>query len=105
MDEAPGYQCWIDQRMFSPYQLTRSTSPATGHPHELVDSTVFAESNLKLFVAATNVRSGKLKVFRPPRSPRQPACLGVLRCFFARSRSTAKLLDGGYMPTRRSAAD
>ena len=102
IDETPGYQM-LDAitRMFSPYQL----NPLDIHPLrdilvELVDFEGLRErSDIKLFVAATNVRTSKLKVFRTPEitvdSLLASACLPML--FRAVEINGESYWDGGYL--------
>ena len=102
MDETPGYQL-LDAitRMFSPYQL----NPLDIHPLrdilvDLVDFESLRErSDINLFVAATNVRTCKLKVFRTPEitvdSLLASACLPML--FRAVEIKGESYWDGGYL--------
>ena len=102
MDNTPGFQM-LDAvtRMFSPYQL----NPLDIHPLrdilvELVDFEGLRErADIKLFVAATNVRTCKLKVFRTPEitvdSLLASACLPVL--FRAVEINGEAYWDGGYL--------
>jgi NTE family protein len=102
MDDAPGYQM-LDAiaRMFSPYQL----NPLDLHPlrdilKELVDFDGLQQhAKIKLFVAATNVRTCKLKVFRTPEitvdTLLASACLPML--FRAVEINGESYWDGGYM--------
>jgi NTE family protein len=102
MDDTPGYQM-LDAitRMFSPYQL----NPLDIHPlrdilTELVDFQALRErSDIKLFVAATNVRTCKLKVFRTAEISAEAllasACLPML--FRAVEVNGESYWDGGYL--------
>ncbi len=102
MDDTPGFQM-LDAitRMFSPYQL----NPLDLHPlrdilNELVDfDGLRRRTEIKLFVAATNVRTCKLKVFRTPEitveSLLASACLPIL--FRAVEIKGESYWDGGYM--------
>jgi NTE family protein len=102
MDDTPGYQV-LDAvtRMFSPYQL----NPMDIHPlrdilNEMVDFEGLRErSDIKLFVAATNVRTCKLKVFRTAEitvdSLLASACLPML--FRAVEINGESYWDGGYL--------
>jgi len=102
MDETPGFQL-LDAvtRMFSPYQL----NPLDIHPLreilvDLVDFESLRErSDINLFVAATNVRTCKLKVFRTPEitvdSLLASACLPML--FRAVEINGESYWDGGYL--------
>jgi len=102
MDETPGFQM-LDAitRMFSPYQL----NPLDLHPlrdilNELVDfDGLRRQAGIKLYVAATNVRTCKLKVFRTPEitvdSLLASACLPTL--FRAVEINGESYWDGGYL--------
>ncbi len=102
MDDAPGFQI-LDAitRMFSPYQL----NPLDLHPlrdilNELVDfEGLRRQAGIKLFVAATNVRTCKLKVFRTGEisvdSLLASSCLPVL--FRAVEINGESYWDGGYL--------
>ena len=102
MDDTPGYHM-LDAitRMFSPYQL----NPLDIHPLRdiLVDLVDFdalrARPDIKLFVAATNVRTCKLKIFRTPEitidSLLASACLPIL--FRAVEINGESYWDGGYL--------
>ncbi|MDB5865529.1 MAG: Acyl transferase/acyl hydrolase/lysophospholipase [Betaproteobacteria bacterium] len=102
MDDAPGYQM-LDaiSRMFSPYQL----NPLNLHPLRDILSALIdfdglrRQANIKLFVAATNVRTCKLKVFRTAEitvdSLLASACLPML--FRAVEINGECYWDGGYM--------
>jgi NTE family protein len=102
MDDAPGFQV-LDAitRMFSPYQL----NPLDIHPlrdilNDLVDfEGLRRQAGIKLFVAATNVRTCKLKVFRTDEitvdSLLASACLPVL--FRAVEINGESYWDGGYL--------
>jgi NTE family protein len=102
MDDTLGYQL-LDAatRMFSPYQL----NPLDLHPlrdilNELVDfDGLRRRPEIKLFVAATNVRTCKLKIFRTPEitvdSLLASACLPIL--FRAVVINGESYWDGGYM--------
>jgi len=108
MDSTLGFQV-LDAvtRMFSPYDL----NPFDLHPlrdilAELVDFEGLRQrSDIKLFVAATNVRTCKLKVFRTKditvETLLASACLPLL--FRAVVRSTARATGtAATWPTRRS---
>jgi NTE family protein len=102
MDSAPAFQM-LDAftRMFSPYQL----NPLDLHPlrdilNDMVDfEGLRARADIKLFVAATNVRTCKLKVFRTPeidvRCLLASACLPML--FRAVEIGGESYWDGGYL--------
>lgn len=102
MDDTPMFQM-LDafSRMFSPYQL----NPLDLHPlrdilNELVDfDGLRQQAGIKLFVAATNVRTCKLKVFRTPEitvdSLLASACLPTM--FRAVEINGESYWDGGYL--------
>jgi len=102
MDDTLAYQM-LDAatRMFSPYQL----NPLDIHPlrdilNELVDfDGLRSRPEIKLFVAATNVRTCKLKVFRTPEITVDcllaSACLPIL--FRAVVINGESYWDGGYI--------
>ncbi len=102
MDNTPGYQM-LDAvtRMFSPYQLNPlDIQPLRDILNDLVDFEGLRErSDIKLFVAATNVRTCKLKVFRTPEitveSLLASACLPML--FRAVEINGESYWDGGYL--------
>jgi NTE family protein len=102
MDDTLGFHV-LDAvtRLFSPYQL----NPLDLHPlRDILNAIVDFEGlrrrpDIKLFVAATNVRTGKLKVFRTPEltveSLLASACLPIL--FRAVEIGDESYWDGGYM--------
>jgi NTE family protein len=102
MDQTLGFQV-LDAvtRMFSPYEL----NPFDLHPlRDILEETVDFEglrkrADIKLFVAATNVRTCKLKVFRTPEitveSLLASACLPLL--FRAVEIDGESYWDGGYL--------
>ena len=102
MDDTLGFHV-LDAvtRLFSPYQL----NPLDLHPlrdilNELVDFEGLRQHpEIKLFVAATNVRTGKLKVFRTPELSVEAllasACLPVM--FRAVEIDGESYWDGGYL--------
>ncbi len=102
MDNTPGYQM-LDAvtRMFSPYQLNPlDIQPLRDILVDLVDFEGLRErSDINLFVAATNVRTCKLKVFRTPEitvdSLLASACLPML--FRAVEINGESYWDGGYL--------
>jgi NTE family protein len=102
MDDAPGFQAVAAiTRMFSPYQL----NPLDIHPlrdilNELVDfEGLRRQVGLHLFVAATNVRTCKLRVFRTPELTADcllaSACLPIM--FRAVEINGESYWDGGYL--------
>jgi NTE family protein len=102
MDATPGFQM-LDAitRMFSPYQL----NPLDLHPlrdilNELVDfEGLRRQAGIKLYVAATNVRTCKLRIFRTPEitvdSLLASGCLPTL--FRAVEINGESYWDGGYL--------
>jgi NTE family protein len=102
MDDTLGFHV-LDAvtRLFSPYQL----NPLDLHPLrdiliEMVDfEGLRRRPDIKLFVAATNVRTGKLKVFRTPELKVEAllasACLPVM--FRAVEVDGESYWDGGYL--------
>jgi NTE family protein len=102
MDGTLGFQMFdAITRMFSPYQL----NPLDIHPvrdilNDLVDfDGLRQQTGIKLFVAATNVRTCKLKVFRTPEltvdTLLASACLPML--FRAVEINGESYWDGGYL--------
>ena len=102
MDDTLGFQVFdAVTRLFSPYQL----NPLALHPlrdilNEMVDfEGLRRRPDIKLFVAATNVRTCKLKVFRTPEitvdSLLASACLPIL--FRAIEIEGESYWDGGYL--------
>jgi len=102
MDDAPGFQM-LDAitRMFSPYQLNPlDLSPLRDILNSMVDfEGLRRHQQVKLFVAATNVRTCKLKVFRTHEITVDcllaSACLPML--FRAVEIDGESYWDGGYM--------
>src|SRR6185295_14763256 len=102
MDQTPGFQI-LDAvtRLFSPYEL----NPFDLHPLRdiLLEQVDFAglraREDIKLFVAATNVRTCKLKVFRTPEITVDcllaSACLPIM--FRAVEINGESYWDGGYL--------
>jgi NTE family protein len=102
MDDTLGFQVFdAVTRLFSPYQL----NPLALHPLrdillEMVDfEGLRSRPDIKLFVAATNVRTCRLKVFRTPEitvdSLLASACLPLL--FRAVEIDGESYWDGGYL--------
>lgn len=102
MDEAPGFQV-LDaiSRIYSPYELNPlDINPLRDILSDLVDfEGLRQQAEIKLFVAATNVRSGKLKVFRTPEISVDcllaSACLPIM--FRAVEINGESYWDGGYL--------
>jgi NTE family protein len=102
LDHSPSYAAFdLITRMLSPYQ----TNPCNYHPlervlEEVVDfDTVRRCTAVKLFICATNVRTGKIKVFDRDEVCREAilasACLPYL--FQAVEYRGEHYWDGGYM--------
>ena len=106
LDTSPFYLAFdMASRVFSPYDLNLSrTNPLHQVLAESVDFGQVASSPIRLFVTATNVHTGRGRVFRnaeltPMSCSLPPACR---RCS-ARSRSMASPIGTGATPaTRRS---
>ena len=66
-------------RVFSPYDLNpRGVNPLTTILAECIDFKRLAKAPIKLFVTATNVNTGRGRVFRNERAyARRPACVGL----------------------------
>ncbi len=102
LDHSPGYQ-WSQQvsRVLSPYQF----NPFDFNPLREVVSEVFgfdavnADTDHRLFVSATNVRTGRAKVFRQPEvtvdTLMASACLPAM--FKAVEIGGEAYWDGGYI--------
>lgn len=65
LEHSPGYQAFdLTSRMFSPYGFGPGyQNPLAGLVREFHYSAICADDGPKLFVSATNVRSGKVRVF------------------------------------------
>lgn len=102
LDYSPGYVFYdILSRLVSPYQLNPfGLNPVKGLIENLVDfEHVRHAEGIKLFVAATNVRTGKLKIFRRQEMTvdmvMASACLPFI--FQAVEIEGEAYWDGGYM--------
>lgn len=102
LDYSPGYQAMdLLMRMVSPYQLNPfNVNPLSDLVASLVDfSAVNRCTKIKVFVTATNVETGRARVFRQPHlSPEAlmaSACLPFL--FQAVEIDGEHFWDGGYM--------
>lgn len=102
LDHSPSYVTFdFLSRMFSPYQLNPfDYNPLQQVLHEVIDFDRIQRSEaLKLFICATNVRSGKVKVFRNPEVGVEAllasACLPFM--FQAVEHEGEHYWDGGYM--------
>jgi NTE family protein len=102
MDNAPGLLVLSElARRFSPYQLGPfSTNPLAPVLKEMVDFDLIRyASGIKLFICATNVRTGRIKVFRNEEVRLEvllaSACLPQL--FQAVEVDGEAYWDGGYM--------
>src|SRR5437764_2512559 len=86
-------------RLFSPYDLNpRGVNPLEAILHESIDFTRLAQSPIKLFVTATNVRTGRGRIFRngeiTPHVLLASGCLPTL--FQAVEIDGEPYWDGGY---------
>jgi NTE family protein len=86
-------------RLFSPYDLkARGSNPLRGILDELIDFDRLKRSPIKLFISATNVRTGRVRVFRnneiTPDVLLASACLPTL--FQAIEIDGEPYWDGGY---------
>ena len=108
LDNSPAF-VWLDfvSRVLSPYQL----NPMNWNPlREVLEQSVdFARMRdgdlpIKLFLSATNVKTGKVKVFsRDEISADAVLASGCLPSCFRRSRSTASITGtAGTWAIRRS---
>ena len=102
LEHSPAFMVFdLLSRMLSPYQLNpMNWNPLRNVLEESVDFEVLRRSSaLKLFISATNVRSGKIKVFRTeeltPDAVLASACLPFL--FQAVEIDGEAYWDGGYM--------
>ena len=89
----------IISRLFSPYDLqSRGTNPLRRLLEELIDFERLKRSPIKLFISATNVRTGRVRVFRngeiTPDVLLASACLPTL--FQAIEIDGEAYWDGGY---------
>ncbi len=106
LDFSPGYLLFdLASRLVSPYQLNPlNVNPLRDLIIALVDfDHVRHAEGINLFVSATNVRTGKLKVFRREEMTADmvmaSACLPFI--FHAVEIDGEAYWDGGYMGTRR----
>lgn len=98
MDTSPIFLALdLAARVFSPYDLNpRGANPMRDILAECGDFTRLPQSPIRLFVTATNVRTGRGHVFR--NAELTPDVLLASACLSRRSRSTASLIgDGGYV--------
>jgi NTE family protein len=89
----------VMSRLFSPYDLNpRGTNPLRGILEKLIDFERLKQAPIKLFVSATNVRTGRVRVFRnaeiTPDVLLASACLPTL--FQAVEIDGEPYWDGGY---------
>ena len=102
LDHSPGYW-WLDavSRMWSPYQFNPlNINPLGDLLRDVLDvDSLSADTALKLFISATNVRSGKVRIFENGEvtvdSLLASACLPFL--FHAVEIDGEAYWDGGYM--------
>ncbi len=101
LDHSPAYLTMdLMARMFSPYDLNpRGTNPLTKILNETIDFERLSKSPIKLFITATNVLSGRARVFRnaeiSPDVLLASACLPFM--FHAVEIDGEPYWDGGYM--------
>lgn len=101
LDHTPAYQAFgAITRLLSPYQFNLlDLNPLRDLLREICDFDRLREAPIKLFVCATNVRSGKLKVFDPheitPEALLASACLP--QYFRAVEIDGEAYWDGGYL--------
>jgi NTE family protein len=101
MDTSPVFLALdMAARVFSPYDLNpRGTNPLRDILSECVDFAQLAQSPIRLFVTATNVRTGRGRVFRNAElTPDVLLASACLRLYFRRSRSTASPTGMAVMP-------
>ena len=100
LDTSPFYLAFdLASRIFSPYDLTpRGTNPLRDVLADSVDFSLLARAPIRLFVTATNVRTGRGRVFRnaeiTPDVLLASACLPTL--FQAIEIEGEPYWDGGY---------
>lgn len=100
LDHSPAYlAAELATRLWSPYDLNpRGMNPLRGILAELIDFELLATSPIKLFVTATNVRTGRGRVFRnaemTPEVLMASACLPTM--FHAVEIDGEPYWDGGY---------
>ena len=100
LDTSPFYLAFdLASRIFSPYDLTpHGTNPLRDVLADLVDFSLLARAPIRLFVTATNVRTGRGRVFRnaeiTPDVLLASACLPTL--FQAIEIEGEPYWDGGY---------
>jgi len=100
LDTSPFYLAFdLASRVFSPYDLNpRGTNPLRDVLADSVDFNQVANSSIRLFVTATNVRTGRARVFRnteiTPEVLLASACLPTL--FQAIEIDGEPYWDGGY---------
>lgn len=102
LDMSPSYMFFDTlTRMFSPYQLNpMNTNPLRDLLQEKIDfERVRCCTDVKLFISATSVRTGKVKIFKTPELTAEAilasACLPFL--FQAAMVDGEAYWDGGYM--------
>jgi NTE family protein len=100
LDNSPAYvAAELATRLWSPYDLNpRGMNPLAGILSDLIDFDRLASSPIKLFVTATNVRTGRGRVFRnaemTPEVLMASACLPTM--FHAVEIDGDPYWDGGY---------
>jgi NTE family protein len=100
LDHSPAFIAMdLMARLFSPYDLgPRGANPLRGVLAEVIDFTALSQTAIKLFITATNVRTGRGRVFRngeiTPDVLLASACLPTL--FQAIEIDGESYWDGGY---------
>jgi len=97
LDTSPVYLAMdLMSRVFSPYDLNPSGhNPISAILAESIDFAHLAEAPIKLFITATNVHTGRGRIFRNPEiTPDVPACLPTM--FQAIEIDGEPYWDGGY---------
>jgi NTE family protein len=99
LDRSPAYLAAdMMSRMISPYAIPNSVNPLFAILNETIDFTRLTKSPVRLFITATNVRTGRGKVFRnadiTPEVLLASACLPSM--FQAVEISGEFYWDGGY---------
>jgi NTE family protein len=99
LDSSPAFIALdLASRLFSPYDLNLGANPLHDLLAECIDFTRLAASPIKVFVTATNVRTGRGRVFRNPQLTPEvllaSACLPIL--FQAIEIDGEAYWDGGY---------
>ena len=99
LDNSPAYLAFdLMARMFSPYDLALGPNPLEKVLAESIDFGQLAKAPMKIFITATNVRTGRPRVFRnaevTPNALLASACLPAM--FQAVEIDGEAYWDGGY---------